>query len=271
MKMENNMTKKYNELKTKLLCFFIIFLFPSICFAAKYGRSSGGKSKGVVVFLVLFFFMAIVFFIVGILFIINLIRKKLSKETIEYCNKNGYKYVEKASKLPIGDDFALVNIGTRRGFRTLMVGEKNGVPFILGDYDYKIRQGSTIYFLTATICVMTDSDSSFSHFYLADNSYKNYYSGIRLLDLLGGKKTEIINNKTFSSKYLIKSDYPEEVNSFFDENKIEIFNTNFKENYLCEAKGKSLMLFENNIMRMEDKIQFLDDSTKMFSSIISNS
>ena len=262
------MKSKYRKLTAKLFCFLLFFFIPAISYATVRSKSNGeGGIVGLILILVTFIVL-IGGFVGGVMLLTYIVRSRAKKKTIEYCRQNNLNFIEKAERLPIGDDFNLVNIetGKKRKFKNIMVGDKNGIPFILGEYDFKYQEGNSINFVVANFCVMNDDNLNFPNFFLKKNLFVNPNTCVASKFMVG-KKIVLEKNKDFSSKYVIKSDSKDSVKAFFDDEIIEVFKNTFPEDCVCEVKNGTIMLYENILMNFDTKIKFLNDSLVFFAAI----
>ena len=263
-----------------LFLYLHLFVFvPSLCFAAKKDDVIFIENPVLVVIFYIVFGALSLFFLTTPIWMLVLVyfgyKRFLKWKNKKYCIEKNLKYVETSSTIPFGNDFSLVNLGDNRSFSELMVGEQNGIPFILGEYNFRLSSNQTIQKCQVIICVMVNdsSDLNMPHFSLNSTQMNRppaiyLHKMIKALNPIKSAKTE---NTKFDSLFNLRSDDEFSAKQFFNEKMQKVIMDSLPDyDYICEGSKNCLMVCFPSPSLLGKKIDLLNYSTELYSKIMDN-
>ena len=260
-----------------LLLYLYLFVFvPSLSFAASKNGDVFAINNPVlnIIFTVIFFILA-VFFLGTPIWILVLLyfgyKKYLKIKVRRYCEQNGLKYVDQSTTIPYGNDFKLVNLADNRNFTTVMVGSHDGIPFMLGEYNFKTSGNQEIRYYNVVICVMVSDQLDMPHFYLSETEMKTdlIFKG-KMVSSLSRFKKVFFSYNDFDYKLTLRADDESMTKAFFNDKIRKLFIDTYNTDYICEGYKNCLMLCYPSPATLEQKIEMIDNSAQLLSIIIDN-
>ena len=271
-----------NKVLCILLCFCFIVVIPSLSFASPRRLSAPHNDDGFVIenpvlkiiFTVIFGVLAVFFLGMPIWILISLYfgyKKYLKIKVRKYCEQNGLRYVEQSPTIPYGNDFRLVNLGDNRSFTAVMVGSHDGIPFMLGEYNFRTSGNNQIIYYNVVICVMVSDQLDMPHFYLSETELKPglIYKGKMASSLSKAKKVSL-SYKDFDYKLTLRADDESATKVFFNDKMRKLFIDTYNTDYICEGYKNCLMLCYPSPALLDQKIELINNSAQLLSDIIDN-
>ena len=265
-------------MKKNTIIYLIVFvLIPTIIFAFSISYGPNGfsyKTKGTGDTISGLLTMGLFVGIFGLLFygfvIYPILRKKKIKE---FCKKNNAKYIAYMQELPMGKNFLLTNIIEKNNsYEAAMVGKRGEFSFLLCDYRFNTSLGHVYHFGMNTICVISMKGLNMPHFSIGEYNLnsKIYDFDLCSLNSLKGRKVFYKFDKNFSDRFFIKTDDVEKTRNFFNDRIRDIFKNIKISKYYYEGMGDTFVVSYASMMDLQEKIDLLNHSVKLLSSITEN-
>lgn len=199
------------------------------------------------------------FLIYGIFIRPYLLKKKIK----EHCQKNNYKFVEEAPKIPIEKKLYTSNIADIKHYYMIEMGKKQDIAYILCHYFPR----SKTYSGYRTICVMVKEGVNIPHFVLGEN--KPMKKDHCLLNTLKMKELSFKEDIEFSNRFFVSADNTETSN-FFNDNIRRVFKEIKTKDYYYEGNENTFVVSYSAPSLFDQRIKLLEFSLDLFNKVIEN-
>lgn len=277
--------------KYRKFAFFIFFiLIPLLCFAAKdnkdylFNRTIDSLIEffiGCIFYSPFILALAFIFGSLAYIFIAPIVLRAKIKD---YCQKHNLKFIRETKKLPYNYLFKFIHFNCDYKFTDLMVGERSGISFILGDCHFGCTSGSASAYRYFTFLLFKSSNSNFPYFFLRKEIDLDKFK--RPQYIINGKHSSIENKFSksisfYESEYLLideDNEFTEELKpivddidssyNFFNENRRKLFLKNSQIDTVYEGYKNTLVIARTTkIDSFKERMKLFESSLSLFVNI----